>query len=337
MPSCHPDFYEKNWDADRAEREILTAQYWAALGAANSAERRRALDIFGVDMQLVFPSHAPARFDKSYYGSLQESRDPVVLYGGARAYNRAIADFCGADPRMVAVGYVPVEDPARAEEEARAASDLGCRAIMIPTAVPDRTSWTAPEMDRVWSFLDEASMPVVLHISSDVVTMPGFGTRAIVSVRDAAESPVTSLTFPVALHQLMVALLAFDGTFERFPNLRVGVIEYEAGWVPEFLRRLDFMAATGWLANARGVSYRLPLLPSEYVRRQVKFTPEHSEDVAMLVEETGPELYMFSTDWPHDPFPLAPSAFESSTASLDEAARQRFYSQNFAELLGITF
>jgi hypothetical protein len=39
--------------------------------------------------------------------------------------------------------------------------------------------------------------------------------------------------------QMFLSALVFDGVFERFPDLRGGVIELGAGWVPDFLRRLD--------------------------------------------------------------------------------------------------
>jgi len=55
--------------------------------------------------------------------------------------------------------------------------------------------------------------------------------------------------------------------------------------------------------------------------------------VAQLVSESFPELYLFSSDYPHaeggrDPI----GRFERSTAALDEAAKARFFAQNFLDL-----
>jgi hypothetical protein len=40
----------------------------------------------------------------------QRERDPEVLYGGARALNRAMTDFCAHDKRLVAVGFVSLKE-----------------------------------------------------------------------------------------------------------------------------------------------------------------------------------------------------------------------------------
>ena len=39
--------------------------------------------------------------------------------------------------------------------------------------------------------------------------------------------------------------------------------------------------------------------PSDYLRRQVRVTPFPGEDVAELVKISSPELYLFSSDYPH--------------------------------------
>ena len=53
------------------------------------------------------------------------------LYAGARAHNLAMGAFCGSDPRLIGVAYVPLENPARALEEARLALEAGAGAIWV--------------------------------------------------------------------------------------------------------------------------------------------------------------------------------------------------------------
>ena len=43
----------------------------------------------------------------------------------------------------------------------------------------------------------------------------------------------------------------------------------------------------------------LSMKPSDYLRRQVRVTPFPGEDVAELVKISSPELYLFSSDYPH--------------------------------------
>ena len=51
----------------------------------------------------------------------------------------------------------------------------------------------------------------------------------------------------------------------------------------------------------------LSLRPTEYVTRQMRFTPYPTEDVGWIIEQSGPDVCLFSSDYPHveggsDPF-----------------------------------
>jgi len=118
---------------------------------------------------------------------------------------------------------------------------------------------------------------------------------------------------------------------ERHPGLRGGVIELGAGWVPDTLRRLDH-AASIWARSEPHLA-EMTRTPSEQIRAQVRFTPYPFEDVSALVRESYPELYLFSSDYPHaeggrDPI----GRFEKSTALLSERERALFFAENFATL-----
>jgi predicted TIM-barrel fold metal-dependent hydrolase len=81
----------------------------------------------------------------------------------------------------------------------------------------------------------------------------------------------------------------------------------------------------------------LSLRPSEYVRRQVRATPYPTEDVGWIIGQAGPEVCMFSSDYPHVEGGRKPvERFEASldAAGTDDAARDRFWSHNFLDLMG---
>ena len=96
---------------------------WSAYGAVEKVERSAALDIMGVNSQLIFPSVGAARFARS--------SDMDVVYGGCDALNRGMADFCADDPRLLSVGYLSLRDPERALTSLKLALDLGVNAIWI--------------------------------------------------------------------------------------------------------------------------------------------------------------------------------------------------------------
>ena len=77
--------------------------------------------------------------------------------------------------------------------------------------------------------------------------------------------------------------LVLDGVFERHPDLRCGAIELGASWVPGLMRNLD--AAFDSFGRNEPLLQSLSLRPSEYLKRQVRFTPFPFEDVGWLIEQ----------------------------------------------------
>ena len=79
----------------------------------------------------------------------------------------------------------------------------------------------------------------------------------------------------------------------------------------------------------------LSLRPREYVERQIRVTPYPTEDVGWITEQVGPDICMFSTDFPHVEGGRRPfERFERSLGDASEASRHRFYAENFVDLMG---
>src|SRR5207244_12121720 len=104
--------------------------------------------------------------------------------------------------------------------------------------------------------------------------------------------------FSVVAHlaaEVYLTCLVMGGVFERFPGLRFGAIEFGASWLGPLCERLDRHAE---LLHKVGVRY--PMLPSEYVRRNVRVTPQWTEPVDALVARYEiRESYVFNTDSPN--------------------------------------
>jgi predicted TIM-barrel fold metal-dependent hydrolase len=312
------------------EANLMTAKGWSALGAFDPSERSRALDLLGVSKQLVFSTFAPTQF---------ASDDPELLYGGTRAHNRAMADFCSDDKRMIAVGFVPLLDAERALVEAREAIKLGCGAILVPSAPPRDKSPTHPDFHPLWALLQETGVPFMTHVGGGGRSLrPAFHKNGKPPTTDhlGGGENIRSKDY-MSLHfspEIFVACMVLDGIFEQFPGLRGGCIEQGAMWVIPLLKRLDLAQDTFQKTEP---ALRLPLRASEYVRRQLRFTPFPNENAGWLIEQGGEELFLFSTDYPHpegtrDPF----NRFESSLSEISEAAKERFYSRNFAEMMRLS-
>jgi uncharacterized protein len=317
-----------------AEQNLMLRKGWDALGAFDSSERSRALDLLGFRRQLVFTTFAITHF----WGEFSPvTGDADLLYGGARAHNRAIADFCSRDPRLLAVGFVPLDVPALAEKAIDEAIGFGCAAIHVPFAPPRAKSPTHPDYNGVWARLQDADVPFVLHVgggSLGVARSFHDNARPSTDFLGGGEN-IRSLDFMAVHHgaEVFLSAMVLDGMFEQFPRLRGGCIELGAMWIVPWLKRLDIAQETFVRTES---ALRLPLKASDYVRRNLRVTPYPHEPVGWIIAEAGPELCMFSSDYPHVEGGRNPlKRFADSTREIhDESALEHFYARNFAELMG---
>lgn len=303
---------------------------WLAYGAFDLSERKKALDDLGFARQLVFSTFAATQY--------LESKDGDIRYGGIRAHNRAMAAFCAGDKRMIAVGQVSLSDPARALAEVREGLRLGCGAFWIPSSTAGDRSPGHPDLDPIWQTLSDAGAPFVLHIGAGTRVLPkayeNNGRPRVTDRLGGGENLRIKDYMTIAFApQMFLSAMVFDGVFERLPALRGGAIELGGGWVPEFLRSLDLGHRS--FVKSDPIIAELSLKPSEYIRRHVKFTPFPGEDVGRMIRDAGPELFLFSSDYPHPEGTRDPiGRFEKTFEGVDEAAKDQFYSANFMEMVG---
>src|SRR6201995_680015 len=305
---------------------------WNAPGAFDAAERKAAVDDLGFSRQLVFST-----FSASQY--LQHS-DPEVRYGGIRAHNRAMAAFCSQDPRLIAAGQLSLADPKRCVAEMAEGVRLGCGAFWIPGMPAGEKSPGHPDFDAVWRGFCDFNVAFLLHVGPNsptkIAAYENNGQprpKDITGAEGGENLRVRDFMLLSVGPQQFLTALVFDGVLERFPTLRGGVIELGAGWVPEYLRTLDLSQKIFRRTDASIAE--LPLKASDYIRRAVKFTPFPGEDVGRMIADAGPDLFLFSSDYPHpegtdDPI----GRFERTFKDISEEAKEKFYYANFQQMMG---
>jgi len=306
---------------------------WSAYGAVEKTERSEALKIMGVTSQLIFPSIGASRFARS--------KDMDVVYGGCDALNRGMADFCADDIGLLSVGFLSLRDPERAQMSLKLALETGINAIWVGSDAVDGRAPSHIVYDPLWAMLEEAGVPITLHIGSGQ-NMPSVymntGVERVLNGNLGNIESTKPKDMPVIHHSIerWLTCMIYDGVLERFPKLKVGIIELGANWVPASLMNLDM--GVSLLGKFDQGLKKLSLKPSEYFQRQIRVAPLHTENTGWILRNVGKDILMFNTDYPHpeggkDPFGDYERSLDAVAATPEEL--DRFYSKNYEDYLGV--
>jgi len=315
------------------EAEVTLRKGFNALGAFVKEERPAAVDYLGVASQLVFTTAGLRML------AACEHDTPENAHAIASAHNRAMIDFCSVDGRLLPALYVPLNDIDNAIRATREAIDEGAAALMIPSACPAGHAPSHVGFEPMWAMAEEAGLPFVYHVGGGTALNPAYKENGLPPVKDfiGGDDNFTSVSYmaiPEAPMQTLATLI-FDGVLERHPKLKFGVIEMGASWLPGWMRSMDSCA--GAFRKNEERLQNLSLTPSEYVRRQVRVTPYPHEPSGWIVKNSGPEVCLFSSDYPHIEGGRNPlKRFESSLAAeqVSDAEREAFFRSNFEDLMG---
>ena len=309
----------------RGERAAATFEELVPETYRLAGARLAAMDEFGLDAAVLFPN----------YGLLWENRlasDHAAQRANARAYNRHVESVCadGAG-RLFGVAHVLLHDPDWAVAEIRRLAAAGTRLAMVAPAPVDGKPLSHADFDPVWAAFSDAGVAPVFHVSD-------FESPLDPAWREGeaeAGEPLFDSIFLYLAPAVALANMILYGVLERFPDLRLGVVELTASWVPHFLLHID--GASDFYAQRHGEPFRrLSARPSEYFLRQVRVAALPYEMPNRLVPRVGEDTYMIGSDWPHAEGVADPmAAAERAIAGLTGSARDNILGANAAWLLGL--
>lgn len=328
-------FSKRNGNPDvmaKFEAALLdnTKSGWNRLGAFDPAERSHTLDLFGFARQLVLPTFS--------FHQIAHTDDPAVLESGARTLNRALGEFCGHDERLHAIGYVPLTlGPDLAAALIDEGFAAGCYSFMVDTNEPnkDKIAFSHPDFDPVWARFAAARAPFIIHVAvnghyksvSDSFKRNGRNNPALGGDAPAGELGMMTVNNSA---ELFLSAMIFDGVFDRNPDLRGLSLEHGAFWLPSWLQALDFTAKN--FRHKR--EFARP--PATVAREHLKFAPFAGEPVGWIIDNVGPEMLVFASDYPHPEGTNDPiGKFEATMQDCDQATMDAFYHGNMAALMGI--
>lgn len=254
-----------------------------------------------------------------------------------KVYNDWIADFQAFAPeRFVCNGTIPTTGLDDAIAELHRCADLGLRTVQLESYPSGSFSDPSPEDDRFWADAVELGMPINIHTQ---FFFPAGDLGSKISAQGVADREkrakklgvdVQAGSFPVILWRMTQS-----GVFERFPDLALVGTEVQTGWVPYYLEQFDRTVTR----NRR--DWGLPLLPSEYFRRNVSVVyivdevgAHNRYDIGVANIMWGPDFPHSSSAWPVD-YELGREILERADCS--EAEIDRIMWKNAADLYKLSY
>ena len=298
-----------------AEKTYLNS---APFGSMDMKERLKLLDQDGIDKAILYPT----------VGLLWEAEveDPELTNAYCRAYNRWIVDFCrDSGGRLIPIAHLSLLDiPAAVAELERAVKD-GCKGAFVAPFNHTRRAHGHPDNDPLFAKFQELGVPFGIH--------PTFEPSTLASRRFAG------LERSIWYHQVMAchpAQIAFTtlfsfGVFDKFPELKVIVLESGAGWIGYWVDRMDAL-------------YEVPLnrpplkeTPSHYIRTRCWFSADPDERaLAGLMRFIGEDRFFWASDFPHQDHGRGyMKELRGMLAEMPASAAAKIAGQNVAKLYGI--
>ena len=126
------------------------------------------------------------------------------------------------------------------------------------------------------------------------------------------------------------------GLLEKFPKMRISLLEGNAGWLPFWLGRLDDHCLRNSRQGMWFDSEALPLKPSEYFKRQGFVACDGDEfGLKASVLLVGEDYIVWNTDYPHDDAPDPDRAVESLLEQdIPESSKRKILWDNSVKLYG---
>lgn len=287
--------------------------------------------------EVLFPNTVPPFFPTAdLLASPPNDTDYALRLVGIRAHNRWLKDFCDTAPgQRAGVGQIFINDIDDAIADVEWISDNGLRGgVLLPNIAPD-VKWIKPlydpEYDRLWRVCAERGVPVNSHAGTGSPKYGRYKAGALLYINEV---------WFYSLRPLVQMILS--GVFERFPELKFAVAEQGCSWAPDLMRQLDTVdvrvKSTGRIGELRyDTEDQLPLLPSEYFRRNVWVgaTMPSAEDIAAR-DALGDGKFMWGSDYPHSEgsYPYTRECVRQVMHELPEAELRAMLAVNAAELYG---
>lgn len=249
--------------------------------------QRKLLDGCGIDLAILQVELTPslvALADVDYSAAL------------IRAINDwSLEHWVAKDPRYRLSLTVPMHDPVLAVKEIERLGDHPS-VVAVYVVCGSTRLYGKREFDPVYAACVDHGLSLAIHFSNE-----GFGMNPPPTAAGFPSYYAETYLIRPQFYQAHLSSFLFEGTFEKFPTLKVIFCESGFGWVPAFRWRADaawkeLRLQTPWVKR----------LPSEYIEEHLRFTTQPFEESEppgavdqVIAWMNGARTLLYSSDFPH--------------------------------------
>jgi aminocarboxymuconate-semialdehyde decarboxylase len=272
-------------------------------------ERLRRMDAQGIDVEVL-------SINPFWYGV---DRDTAVRL--VQTQNEGLAKLCASHPdRFLGLATVALQYPDLAADQLETAvRRLGLRGASIGASVNGEELASA-KFDPFWAKAETLAVPIFMHPQG----VPELRARL------QGNGVLTNVIGNPLDTTIALSHLIFEGTFDRFPGLRI-CAAHGGGYLPSYADRSDH----GCVTFPDQCTKTLKKRPSEYMKQiYVDSLVFGGEALRHLVAVCGSSQIVLGTD---DPFPWTSTAVDHvlEAPGLSDADRVAILGGNAAKLFDI--
>src|SRR6266478_1251312 len=257
---------------------------FAPFGAMDAKERLKRIDQEGLAAAFLYPTMSLLWET--------ETEDPELAQACTRAYNRYIVDFCSeSGGKLIPIAHLSLGDPAAAAAELERAVKAGCKGGWVAQFVMTRKPHAHPDHDVLFAKAQELDVPIGIHVSLEPTwALPGRYKHEYVRGKQF----FLNVTASDANRHALTSFMQF-GTFDKFPKLKIVILEVGAGWISYWLDRMDAV-----YDSIMGRTVPLKERPSHYFKRNVWISADPDEhSLPAMMQLCGEDRFFWASDFPH--------------------------------------
>ena len=302
------------------------------VGSYDVRARLEQMDAMGVWGQICFQNGGVTQA-----GSLVALGDEPLAIAITRIFNDACRDRMDTSGgRINGMGTLPYWDKQVMNAEMRHIADLGLKGVVLPDR-PERLSsgfigtdgQISPFWEEVFEICEATGIPLNFHLNASLDANSAIWDNLGFDQRLPIHALIHHIGCAATMSNFMVS-----GILDKYPRLKIGLIESGMGWVPFWLEAMEHQ-----LDEFRTrINRKLQLSPKEYFKRHFwvsywfeDYAPRH------MLEEIGVDKVMFETDYPHPTslYPGVQAKLVETLGAYDHATRKQVLETNAATLYNL--